>query len=234
MKISKENIEVILFDYAEGNLSNQERKEVEAFLEKNPHYKQMLSSYQECEKLSKPLNIVFEDKDELFALATGKKARKIVFAPRYVKWACGIAAVLLLFFAIKPLLEKEVVIEEKTPVLITQNKTKKEENNSKKYFSETKKEFSKTKKNFYFSIEDENDTIIHQFAFIETELATPKIESETKFIKQTYRSDREIIIEETPKFIIKAKEIINFAKELGEEKLIVVEKEFKVKTSKNV
>ena len=213
MKISKENIEVILFDYAEGNLSNQKRKEVEAFLEKNPHYKQMLSSYQECEKLSKPLNIVFEDKDELFALATGKKARKIVFAPRYVKWACGIAAVLLLFFAIKPLLEKEVVIEEKTPVLITQNKTK---------------------KNFYFSIEDENDTIIHQFAFIETELATPKIESETKFIKQTYRSDREIIIEETPKFIIKAKEIINFAKELGEEKLIVVEKEFKVKTSKNV
>jgi hypothetical protein len=234
MKISKENIEVILFDYAEGNLSNQERKEVEAFLEKNPHYKQMLSSYQECEELSKPLNIVFEDKDELFALATGKKARKIVFVPRYVKWACGIAAVLLLFFAIKPLLEKEVVIEEKTPVLITQNKTKKEENNSKKYFSETKKEFSKTKKNFYFSIEDENDTIIHQFAFIETELATPKIESETKFIKQTYRSDREIIIEETPKFIIKAKEIINFAKELGEEKLIVVEKEFKVKTSKNV
>ena len=227
MKISKENIEIILFDYAEGNLSNQERKEVEAFLEKNPQYKQMLSSYQECEKLSKPLNIVFEDKDELFALATGKKARKIVFAPRYVKWACGIAAVLLLFFAIKPLLKKEVVIEGKTPVLITQNKTKKKENNSKKYFS-------KTKKNFYFSIEDENDTIIHQFAFIETELATPKIESETKFIKQTYRSDREIIIEETPKFIIKAKEIINFAKELGEEKLIVVEKEFKVKTSKNV
>ena len=65
MKISKENIEVILFDYAEGNLSNQERKEVEAFLEKNPHYKQMLSSYQECEKLSKPLNIVFEDEDIL-------------------------------------------------------------------------------------------------------------------------------------------------------------------------
>lgn len=234
MKTTKDNIEVILFDYAEGNLSPEEQKEVEDFLEKNPHYKQMLSSYQECEELSKPLNIVFEDKDELFALATGKKARKIVFVPRYVKWACGIAAVLLLFFAIKPLLEKEVVIEEKTPVLITQNKTKKEENNSKKYFSETKKEFSKTKKNFYFSIEDENDTIIHQFAFIETELATPKIESETKFIKQTYKVEREIIIKETPKFIQKAKGIINFAKNLGEEKLIVVEKEFKVKTIKNV
>lgn len=186
MKISKENIEVILFDYAEGNLSNQERKEVEAFLEKNPHYKQMLSSYQECEKLSKPLNIVFEDKDELFALATGKKARKIVFAPRYVKWACGIAAVLLLFFAIKPLLEKEVVIEEKTPVLITQNKTKKEENNSKKYFSETKKEFSKTKKNFAFVIEEENDTIIHQIAFQEIELPSAEIEKQERILYMRY------------------------------------------------
>lgn len=234
MKTTKDNIEVILFDYAEGNLSPEEQKEVEDFLENNPQYKQMLSSYKDCKGLDKPLDVKFEEKEELFTLATGKKAKSIVFAPRYMKWACSIAAMILLFFAIKPLLEKEVVIEEKTPVLITQNKTKKEENNSKKYFSETKKEFTKTKKNFYFSIEDENDTIIHQFAFIETELATPKIESETKFIKQTYRSDREIIIEETPKFIIKAKEIINFAKELGEEKLIVVEKEFKVKTSKNV
>ena len=234
MKTTKDNIEVILFDYAEGNLSPEEQKEVEDFLENNPQYKQMLSSYKDCKGLDKPLDVKFEEKDELFTLATGKKAKSIVFIPRYMKYACSIAAMILLFFAIKPLLEKEVVIEEKTPVLITQNKTKKEENNSKKYFSETKKEFTKTKKNFYFSIEDENDTIIHQFAFIETELASPKIESETKFIKQTYRSDREIIIEETPKFIIKAKEIINFAKELGEEKLIVVEKEFKVKTSKNV
>lgn len=234
MKTTKDNIEVILFDYAEGNLSPEERKEVEAFLENNPQYKQMLSSYKDCKGLDKPLDVKFTEKDELFTLATGKKAKSIVFVPRYMKYACSIAAMILLFFAIKPLLEKEVMIEEKTPVLITQNKTKKEENNSKKYFSETKKEFSKTKKNFYFSIEDENDTIIHQFAFIETELATPKIESETKFIKQTYKVEREIIIKETPKFIQKAKGIINFAKNLGEEKLIVVEKEFKVKTSKNV
>lgn len=234
MKTTKDNIEVILFDYAEGVLSPEEHKEVEDFLENNPQYKQMLSSYKDCKGLDKPLDVKFEEKDELFTLATGKKAKSIVFVPRYMKWACSIAAMILLFFALKPLLEKEVIVEEKTPTLIAQKKAKKEENNSKKYFSETKKEFSKTKKNFYFSIEDENDTIIHQFAFIETELATPKIESETKFIKQTYRSDREIIIEETPKFIIKAKEIINFAKELGEEKLIVVEKEFKVKTSKNV
>lgn len=179
MKTTKDNIEVILFDYAEGNLSPKEQKEVEAFLEKNPHYKQMLSSYQECEKLSKPLNIVFEDKDELFALATGKKARKIVFAPRYVKWACGIAAVLLLFFAIKPLLEKEVVIEEKIPILITQNKTKK---NLKK----TKKEFTETKKNFAFVIEEENDTIIHQIAFQEIELPSAEIEKQERILYMRY------------------------------------------------
>ena len=234
MKTTKDNIEVILFDYAEGNLSPEEQKEVEDFLENNPQYKQMLSSYKDCKGLDKPLDVKFEEKDELFTLATGKKAKSIVFIPRYMKYACSIAAMILLFFAIKPLLEKEVIVEEKTPVLITQNKTKKEENNSKKYFSETKKEFSKTKKNFYFSIEDENDTIIHQFAFKETELASPKIEKKTKFIKQTYKVEREIIIKETPKFIQKAKGIINFAKNLGEEKLIVVEKEFKVKTSKNV
>lgn len=234
MKITKDNIEVILFDYAEGNLSPQEQKEVEAFLENNPQYKQMLSSYKDCKGLDKPLDVKFEEKDELFTLATGKKAKSIVFIPRYMKYACSIAAMILLFFAIKPLLEKEVIVEEKTPTLIAQKKAKKNSEKAKNYFEKAKKKNEKVKKNFYFSIEDENDTIIHQFAFIETELATPKIESETKFIKQTYKVEREIIIKETPKFIQKAKGIINFAKNLGEEKLIVVEKEFKVKTSKNV
>ncbi|MEE1272170.1 MAG: hypothetical protein UHM19_05190 [Bacteroidales bacterium] len=234
MKISKENIEVILFDYAEGNLSNQERKEVEAFLEKNPQYKQMLSSYKDCKGLDKPLDVKFEEKDELFTLATGKKAKSIVFVPRYMKYACSIAAMILLFFAIKPLLEKEVVVEEKTPTLIAQKKAKKNSEKAKNYFEKAKKKNEKVKENFYFSIEEEQDTIIHQLAFQKTELASPKIEKKTKFIKQTYKVEREIIIKETPKFIQKAKGIINFAKNLGEEKLIVVEKEFKVKTSKNV
>ena len=50
MKITKDNIEVILFDYAEGDLSPKEQKEVEDFLENNPQYKQMLSSYSDEEK----------------------------------------------------------------------------------------------------------------------------------------------------------------------------------------
>ncbi|MEE1112544.1 MAG: hypothetical protein UH077_05105 [Bacteroidales bacterium] len=234
MKTTKDNIEVILFDYAEGNLSPKERKEVEAFLENNPQYKQMLSSYKDCKGLDKPLDVKFEEKDELFTLATGKKARSIVFVPRYMKYACSIAAMILLFFAIKPLLEKEVIVEEKTPTLIAQKKAKKNSEKAKNYFEKSKKKNEKVKENFYFSIEEEQDTIIHQLAFQKTELASPKIEKKTKFIKQTYKVEREIIIKETPKFIQKAKGIINFAKNLGEEKLIVVEKEFKVKTSKNV
>lgn len=234
MKTTKDNIEVILFDYAEGNLSPKEQKEVEAFLENNPQYKQMLSSYKDCKGLDKPLDVKFEEKEELFTLATGKKAKSIVFIPRYMKYACSIAAMILLFFAIKPLLEKEVVVEEKTPTLIAQKKAKKNSEKAKNYFEKAKKKNEKVKENFYFSIEEEQDTIIHQLAFQETELASPKIEKKTKFIKQTYKVEREIIIKETPKFIQKAKGIINFAKNLGEEKLIVVEKEFKVKTSKNV
>lgn len=234
MKTTKDNIEVILFDYAEGNLSPKEQKEVEDFLENNPQYKQMLSSYKDCKGLDKPLDVKFTEKDELFTLATGKKAKSIVFVPRYMKYACSIAAMILLFFAIKPLLEKEVVVEEKTPTLIAQKKAKKNSEKAKNYFEKAKKKNEKVKENFYFSIEEEQDTIIHQLAFQETELASPKIEKKTKFIKQTYKVEREIIIKETPKFIQKAKGIINFAKNLGEEKLIVVEKEFKVKTSKNV
>ena len=234
MKTTKDNIEVILFDYAEGNLSPKEQKEVEDFLENNPQYKQMLSSYKDCKGLDKPLDVKFEEKDELFTLATGKKAKSIVFIPRYMKYACSIAAMILLFFAIKPLLEKEIVVEEKTPTLIAQKKAKKNSEKTKNYFEKSKKKNEKVKENFYFSIEEEQDTIIHQIAFKETELASPKIEKKTKFIKQTYKVEREIIIKETPKFIQKAKGIINFAKNLGEEKLIVVEKEFKVKTIKNV
>lgn len=234
MKTTKDNIEVILFDYAEGNLSPEEQKEVEDFLENNPQYKQMLSSYKDCKGLDKPLDVKFEEKDELFTLATGKKAKSIVFVPRYMKYACSIAAMILLFFAIKPLLEKEVIVEEKTPTFIAQKKAKKNSEKAKNYFEKSKKKNEKVKENFYFSIEEEQDTIIHQIAFQETELASAEIESETKFIKQTYKVEREIIIKETPKFIQKAKGIINFAKNLGEEKLIVVEKEFKVKTSKNV
>lgn len=186
MKTTKDNIEVILFDYAEGNLSPQERKEVEAFLENNPQYKQMLSSYKDCKGLDKPLDVKFTEKDELFTLATGKKAKSIVFVPRYMKYACSIAAMILLFFAIKPLLEKEVIVEEKTPTLIAQKKAKKNSEKAKNYFEKSKKKNEKVKKNFYFSIEEEQDTIIHQIAFQEIELPSAEIEKQERILYMRY------------------------------------------------
>lgn len=234
MKTTKDNIEVILFDYAEGVLSPEEHKDVEEFLEKNPQYIEMLNAYKESEPLEKPLGLVFKEKDDLFSLATGKKARKIVFKPSFVYWSSAVAAVVLLFFLVKPLVKNEQTPTATSKELIAENNPKKKFEKAKEKFSNPKKKNEKAKENFTFVIEEEQDTIIHQLAFQETELASPKIESETKFIKQTYKVEREIIIKETPKFIQKAKGIINFAKNLGEEKLIVVEKEFKVKTSKNV
>ena len=182
----KDNIEVILFDYAEGNLSPKEQKEVEAFLENNPQYKQMLSSYKDCKGLDKPLDVKFTEKDELFTLATGKKAKSIVFIPRYMKYACSIAAMILLFFAIKPLLEKEVIVEEKTPTLIAQKKAKKNSEKAKNYFEKSKKKNEKVKENFYFSIEEEQDTIIHQIAFQEIELPSAEIEKQERILYMRY------------------------------------------------
>ncbi len=234
MKTTKDNIEVMLFDYAEGNLSPQERKEVEEFLEKNPQYIEMLNAYKESEPLEKPLGLVFKEKDDLFSLATGKKARKIVFKPSFVYWSSAVAAVVLLFFLVKPLVKNEQTPTATNKELIAENNPKKKFEKAKEKFSNPKKKIKKAKENFTFVIEDEQDSIIHQLAFQKIELPSAEIEQKTKFIKQTYKVEREIIIKETPKFIQKAKGIINFAKNLGEEKLIVVEKEFKVKTIKNV
>ncbi len=234
MKTTKDNIEVMLFDYAEGNLSPQERKDVEEFLEKNPQYIEMLNAYKESEPLEKPLGLVFKEKDDLFSLATGKKARKIVFKPSFVYWSSAVAAVVLLFFLVKPLVKNEQTPTATNKELIAENNPKKKFEKAKEKFSNPKKKIKKAKENFTFVIEDEQDSIIHQLTFQEIELPSAEIEQKTKFIKQTYKVEREIIIKETPKFIQKAKGIINFAKNLGEEKLIVVEKEFKVKTIKNV
>ncbi len=186
MKTNKENIEVMLFDYAEGNLSLQERKEVEEFLEKNPQYIEMLNAYKESEPLEKPLGLVFKEKDDLFSLATGKKARKIVFKPSFVYWSSAVAAVVLLFFFIKPLVKNEQTPTITSDSLIAKTETKKEENKTKKEFTETKKEFTETKENFVFVIEEENDTIIHQIAFQEIELPSAEIEKQERILYMRY------------------------------------------------
>ena len=256
MKITKDNIEVILFDYAEGDLSPKEQKEVEAFLENNPQYKQMLSSYKDCKGLDKPLDVKFTGKDELFTLATGKKARSIVFVPRYMKYACSIAAMILLFFAIKPLLEKEVVVEEKTPTLIAQKKAKKNSEKAKNYFEKSKKKNEKVKENFYFSIEEEQDTINHQLAFQETELAKPKIKRQERILYIRYKES--IVIKDKTKpsladriaksigldekieefynsdFVYNTRKAINTVRSIGERQVKTTTTTIKREESKNV
>lgn len=44
-KITKENIEALLLDYAEGTLNPQDCKELELFINQNPQYKELLSLY---------------------------------------------------------------------------------------------------------------------------------------------------------------------------------------------
>ena len=186
MKTTKDNIEVILFDYAEGNLSPKEQKEVEDFLENNPQYKQMLSSYKDCKGLDKPLNVKFEEKDELFTLATGKKARKIVFKPSFVYWSSAVAAVVLLFFLVKPLVKNEQTPTATSKELIAENNPKKKFEKAKEKFSNPKKKIKKAKENFVFVIEEENDTIIHQIAFQEIELPCAEIEKQERILYMRY------------------------------------------------
>ena len=197
MKTTKDNIEVILFDYAEGNLSPQERKDVEEFLEKNPQYIEMLNAYKESEPLEKPLGLVFKEKDDLFSLATGKKARKIVLKPNFVYWSSAVAAVVLLFFLVKPLVKNEQTHTITSDSLIAKTETKKEENKTKKEFTETKKEFTETKKNFVFVIEEENDTIIHQIAFQEIELPSAEIEKQERILYMRY--EESIVVKKVSK-----------------------------------
>lgn len=186
MKTNKENIEVMLFDYAEGNLSPQERKDVEEFLEKNPQYIEMLNAYKESEPLEKPLGLVFKEKDDLFSLATGKKARKIVFKPSFVYWSSAVAAVVLLFFLVKPLVKNEQTPTATNKELIAENNPKKKFEKAKEKFSNPKKKIKKAKENFYFSIEDEQDSIIHQLTFQEIELPSAEIEQKERILYMRY------------------------------------------------
>lgn len=154
MKTNKEDIEIMLFDYAEGNLSSEERKEVEEFLKENPQYAKMLDSYQESPILEKPLEVKLENKNELLSLAKGKKTRKIVFKPSFIYWSSAIAAVVLLFFTIRLLVSNEENSMKTQEIALTktekpkkENKTAFQENISRKKFTErpNKKNISRKK-----------------------------------------------------------------------------------------
>lgn len=99
--ITKENIEAYLLDFIEGNLSQEEIKDLEAFLKDNPEYKEMLSLYDSSLVLMADENIKFEDKDTL-----RRKNNKKAFYP-FIKYSfVAVAACIILFVFVSKLFIK--------------------------------------------------------------------------------------------------------------------------------
>ena len=95
-KTKNANIEALLFDYAEGNLSPKERQSVERLIESNPEYAALLQAYDKNESVECPCNVLFEDKEALFGTIC-KENKAVVFPARRKRtWIYSAAAVLLL------------------------------------------------------------------------------------------------------------------------------------------
>lgn len=86
--ITKDNYQAYLLDFLEGNLSSENKRELERFLEKNPHFADELKSYDESIFLSPDLTIKFEDKESLMH-------KKRFLFPLWAKYSSYAAAILL-------------------------------------------------------------------------------------------------------------------------------------------
>ncbi len=64
MKINKSNYEAYFLDYIEGNLSEEQRASLMAFLDKNPGLKKELEGFENI-KISEPPQVEFPDKNSL-------------------------------------------------------------------------------------------------------------------------------------------------------------------------
>ncbi|MBO7225776.1 MAG: hypothetical protein J6V35_07685, partial [Bacteroidales bacterium] len=98
----------------------------------------------------------------------------------------AVAAVVLLFFLVKPLVKNEQTPTATSKELIAENNPKKKFEKAKEKFSNPKKKIKKAKENFTFVIEDEQDSIIHQIAFQETELPCAEIEKQERILYMRY------------------------------------------------
>lgn len=120
-KSKKENIEALLFDYAEGNLSEQERQKVERLIESNPEYAALLQAYDKNESVECPCNVLFEDKEALFGTIC-KENKAVVFpARRKQSWIYSVAAVLLLL-VVSTVAINYIVTPNKTATQPSENK----------------------------------------------------------------------------------------------------------------
>ncbi|MCI7661525.1 MAG: hypothetical protein MSS40_02670 [Bacteroidales bacterium] len=120
-KTKNANIEALLFDYAEGNLSPKERQSVERLIESNPEYAALLQAYDKNESVECPCNVLFEDKEALFGTIC-KENKAVVFPARRKRtWIYSAAAVLLLL-VVSTVAINYIVTPNKTATQPSENK----------------------------------------------------------------------------------------------------------------
>ncbi|MBQ9255212.1 MAG: hypothetical protein IJ180_10635 [Bacteroidales bacterium] len=136
MLINEKNIEALLYDYAEGNLSQKERNQVDLFLLENPQYKEMLSEYDTSVVVPKQEDVVFANKEKIVSDIMKQSPKKTIIITKYVKWVSAMAAMFLLVFGIKTFYELNLVNNSNTNSLPPIAKVENKENNSKKLDAE--------------------------------------------------------------------------------------------------
>ena len=91
MKINIDNYELYFLRYIERRLSDEERKEVDAFLLQHPELKEVFDMYDPFLTLTKDEDLVFDDKDSLM------RSKSPFVMSLWVRYASVAAAVLLVF-----------------------------------------------------------------------------------------------------------------------------------------
>ena len=120
-KSKKENIEALLFDYAEGNLSEQERLKVERLIESNPEYAALLQAYDKNERVECPCDMLFEDKEALFGSICKERKPAVFLTRRKQSWIYSVAAVLLLL-VVSTVAINHIATPNKTATQLSENK----------------------------------------------------------------------------------------------------------------
>lgn len=177
--ITKDNYQAYLLDFLEGNLSKEDKRELEVFLEKNPHFADELKAYDESIFLSPDLTIKFEDKETLM------HKKRFIF-PIWARYSSYAAAILLLIgfsFTLfhNPNLENDLTIDKATS-----------QNTSKPIIIEEKITEEPQQENLIAKKENTNST------YNDIRPTTPKVVSQT----QTEPKANDIIIEKEPRIIL--------------------------------
>ncbi|MFA7081217.1 MAG: hypothetical protein WC135_01270 [Bacteroidales bacterium] len=177
--ITKDNYQAYLLDFLEGNLSSENKRELELFLEKNPQFADELKAYDESLFLSPDLGIKFEDKESLM------HKKRFIF-PIWAKYSSSAAVILLLIgfsftLFLNPYSETNITIDSpiaqntSKPIIIEENITEEPQQEN--------------------LIEKMKNT---SFPSKEAQTTTPKVVSQT----QTEPKANDIIIEKEPRIIL--------------------------------